>query len=379
MKKTALIAAAIMSAATMITTSCSSDDNFQSMPSAPQAEVRFQTNISAMSRAVTTASNLKKFKTTAFLKQEGTRTTFMDGVSVENIDGVWQTADKYMWPYNGTMTFYSVAPATLNTTMPSSADFDTKAPTFQFTASSDAAMQSDILYAVNADHQYTGSVASSVVNVNFRHALSQVVFKAKCENEQWQVDISDVKIHNLKSTGLYTMPLQTTSALGTENDIRGTWKLADDINTYNTGIPEPKKNIGAETVELTSSTSLPLLLLPQTTNAWDPIADAKCEKKGTYFTIRCQLRQKTAEGTQIIIWPASGDNAYVDVAVPVSVKWEEGKKYTYTFNFKDGAGFIPPSQTGGGGTVLPGNPVLNAVSFSVSVDNFTDNSDEVKL
>lgn len=380
MKKQTLFAAAIMGAAAMITTSCSSEDNFESMTTTPQAEVRFQTNITPMSRAVTTASNLNKFKTTAFLKQDDVRTTFMDAVTVENIEGVWKTTDAYVWPYNGTLSFFSVAPASLKVEMPSASDFDTKNAKFEFTAASDAAMQSDILYAVNANHQYTGSAASSVVNVNFRHALSQVVFNAKCENEKWQVDISDVKIHNLKSTGVYAMPLETTAALTSGNNVRGAWTLGDAINSYNTGIPEPKKNIGSEVVTLTSSTSLPLLLLPQTSTAWDPKNDSKCEKKGTYFTIRCQLRQKTAEGNQIIIWPASGDNAYVDVAIPVTVNWEEGKKYTYTFNFKDGAGFIPPTQTGGGDDVIPGNPVLNAISFSVAVDNFADNNgDVVKL
>lgn len=379
MKKQALLFAALMGAATMVTTSCSSEDSFESMPSTPKAEVQFTTNIQGMSRAITTGSNLNKFKTTAFLKQDGARTTFMDAVSVEKKDGVWKTADTYVWPYNGTLSFYSVAPATLPVSMPSAEEFDTNAPTFEFTAASDAAMQSDILYAVNANHQYTGSAASSVVNINFRHALSQVVFKAKCENEKWQVDISDVKIHNLKSTGVYSMPLQTTSVLTSEENVRGSWTLGNDINTYNTGIPEPKKNIGSEVVDLTTSTSLPLLLLPQTSTAWDPKADSKCEQKGSYFTIRCQLRQKTAEGTQIIIWPASGNNAYVDVAIPVSVNWEEGKKYTYTFNFKDGAGYIPPTQTGGGDDVLPGNPVLNAVSFSVSVNEFLDVADNDQI
>ncbi|MBQ0048729.1 MAG: fimbrillin family protein [Bacteroidales bacterium] len=377
MKLQSLFAAAIVGAAAIATTSCSNEEHVEGQ-SATQAEVKFKTNITAMTRSVTTGSSLKQFKTTAFLKQDNTYNTFMNTV-VSQANGEWVTADKYVWPYNGSLTFYSVAPSTLNTTMPAADDYERVAPTFTFTAASDAANQSDVLYAVNADHQFTGSLASSIVNVNFRHALSQVVFKAKCENTQWEVSISDVKVHNLKSSGVYTLPMQTTAPLTNNDDVRGSWDLADELHSYNTGLESPVKNISEDVVELTSSSSLPLLLLPQSTTAWDPKNDPKCAQKGSYFTIRCQLQQKTSDGNKIIIWPASGVNAYVDIAIPVAVNWEEGKKYTYTFNFKEGAGYIPPTQTEGGNDVVPGANVLHAVQFNVTVDDYQNTNSEIRL
>lgn len=365
--------------AAVMATSCTSEENFEQLSdNSKTAAIRFNTDV-ALSRAVITNGNLKEFTTTAYLKQGDIRTKFMDNVLVKKVDGVWSTEDTYMWPYNGTLSFFSVAPANLKVDMPAAADIDTKAPSFEFTAESDAAMQQDVLYAVNANHQYTGSDESSVVNVNLRHALAQIVFNAKCENANWRVDISDVKIHNAKSSGKYTLPLATTAALAENDNIRGNWAINSTVNTYNTGLREAKKNISKDVVELTSSSSLPLLLIPQSTVAWDPKNDSKCEKGGTYFTIRCQLRQKTAEGGEIIIWPGSGDDAYVDIAIPAAFNWEEGKKYTYTFNFKDGAGYIPPTQTGGGESVIPGKPVLSAISFNVVVDDFTDTSNDIKL
>lgn len=376
MKKIILFAAL---GAAVMATSCTSEDNLNTQISnAKQAAISFQTNV-ALSRAVTTNGNLSEFTTTAYLKQGDLRTKFMDNVLVTKKDGVWGTEDTYMWPYNGTLSFFSVAPASLKPVMPAAADIDKTAPSFNFTAESEAAMQSDVIYAVNANHQYTGSDESSVVTVNFRHALAQIVFNAKCENANWLVDISDVKIHNAKSSGKYTLPLATTSALSSDYNVRGNWALNNTVNTYNTGLRNAKQNISKEVVELTSSTSLPLLLLPQTTQAWDPKNDPKCENGGTYFAIRCQLRQKTAEGDYAIIWPKSGADAYVDIAVPVAFDWEEGKKYTYTFNFKDGAGYIPPTQTGGGESVNPGKPVLNAITFNVAVDDFTTSSSDIKL
>lgn len=376
MKKNFQMLAALAIAA-VATTSCTSEESFEQMPTESKtANIRFRTNIEGMSRAITTSSNLNEFITTAYLKQDDVCAKLMDKVSVKKTDGTWTTDDVYVWPYNGTLSFFSVAPATLNPVMPAASEIETKAPTFNFTAESDAAMQKDVIYAVNANHQYTGSEESSVVNVNFRHALAQIVFNAKCENQNWLVDISDVKVHNIKSTGTYTMPMNTTAVLGNESNVRGQWTLGNTVNTYSTGIREAKHDISTEVVELTSSTSLPLMLIPQTSAEWDPKADAKCEKGGSYFTIRCQIRQKTAEGQYAIIWPASGDDAYVDIAVPVSANWEEGKKYTYTFNFKNGAGYIPPTQTGGGEGVMPGKPVMNSISFNVAVDEFGDNTDD---
>lgn len=349
--------------------SCSSDENFESFQENPV--VQFQTDIAPMTRSVTTVSNLKDFTVSAFLKQNDLRSTFMDKVKVTNENGKWNTNGTYVWPYSGTLTFYSYSPSNLSVNMPSASSVDTTTPSFSYTAPSNSYQQSDVLYAVNANHQYTGSNASSVVNVNFRHALSQIVFSAKCENANWLIDIADVQIHNVKSTGKYTFPSATTQRLGSDasQDVRGSWTLESEVNSYNTGF-EPVVGISGNVVSLTSSDNLPLLLIPQTSTAWDPVNDPKCTKNGTYFMVRCKLKQKTNEGNYALIWPAGGQDAYGYIAVPVNIDWKEGKKYTYVFNFKDGAGYIPPTETGGGDGVVPGKDVLAKIAFDVLVDDF---------
>lgn len=349
--------------------SCSSEDAFETFQEAPV--VQFQTDIAPMTRSVTTLSNLKEFTVSAYLKQNDLRSLFMDKVKVTNEAGKWNTNGTYVWPYSGSLSFFSYSPSNLVVDMPAASSIDNSVPTFSYKAPSNSYQQSDVLYAVNTNHQYTGSNASSVVNVNFRHALSQIVFSAKCENTNWKVDIADVQIHNVKSTGKYTFPSTDTQKLTNDasKDVRGSWTLESEINSYNTGF-EPVVGITANTVSLTTSENLPLLLIPQTANAWDPTSDPKCTKNGAYFMVRCKLRQKTAEGDYALIWPAGGQDAYGYIAVPVNINWQEGKKYTYIFNFKEGAGFIPPTETGGGEGVVPGKEVLAKICFDVLVDDF---------
>lgn len=370
MKKTLVCAmASIIGVAAM--TSCSSEADFAEGAKTNDL-IQFVTDADPMTRSITTTSSLNEFTVSAFLKQDALRSLYMDKVAVTKVDGSWKTAGEYFWPYNGTMSFFSYAPSSLEVAMPGAADFDVKTPSLDYIAPSNAIDQKDVIYAVNADHKFTGSVASSVVNVNFRHALSQIVFSAKCENANWVVDIADVQIYNVKSKGSYTFPASTTLALTEEgNDVRGNWDVKADLNSYNTGF-EAITNIGSATTTLTSSTKLPLLLIPQTSNAWDPKADPKCENKGSYFMIRCKLKQKAADSDNYIrMWPKGDEEAYGYVAVPVQIDWKEGKKYTYIFNFKDGAGFIPPTETGAGEDVVPGSPTLAKITFDVVVDDFT--------
>ena len=42
---------------------------------------------------------------------------------------------------------------------------------------------------------------NGIVKFNFKHILSQVVFKAKTQYDNMQVDIDVIKIHNFKFAG----------------------------------------------------------------------------------------------------------------------------------------------------------------------------------
>lgn len=58
----------------------------------------------------------------------------------------------------------------------------------------------------------TKDTNSGKVKFTFKHILSQVVFKAKTQYDNMQVDINMIKIHNIKFSDTFTLP---TAAKGT--------------------------------------------------------------------------------------------------------------------------------------------------------------------
>ena len=54
----------------------------------------------------------------------------------------------------------------------------------------------DVMYAIAKGR--TKDMNNGVVKFNFKHILSQVVFKAKTEYDNMQVEYNMIKIHNVK-------------------------------------------------------------------------------------------------------------------------------------------------------------------------------------
>lgn len=353
--------------------SCSNDETIESA-NLRSSQITFSPSVGNMSRAVTTVNNLDQFTVNAYLNQGDAPMYYIKDLNVKKESGVWTSAQAYTWPYSGQMTFFSYSPADLSVNMPASAEVAAEAPTITYTASSNPERQKDLLYAVNvmdAAKAYAPGSNSTTVNVNFRHALSQVVFSAKNTNPGWILDISDVQIVNIKSKGVYTFPTQTTAPFSADGDVvRGSWALENVVNSYSASF-SAATSIGAEAVELTSSSDGALLVLPQTAAAWDPATDPSCQSNGCYFMVRCKIQQITPDGNALL-WPSKSTDTAAYVAIPVNIDWQEGKKYTYTFIFGDGAGFIPPTSTEGGETVIPGSTTLAKINFSVSVDDFQE-------
>lgn len=350
--------------------SCSNDEIIDSVVGQKSADIVFSPSVD-MTRAIITSNTLDQFTVNAYLNQGEVTLQYIKDLSVNKTNGAWVSAQDYTWPYSGKMTFYSYSPSGLEVTMPTAENIGTVAPTIVYTASSNPERQKDVLYAVNevnAADAY-GEASTKTVNINFRHALSQVVFNAKNTNPEWILDISDVQIANIKSRGVYTFPTTTTAPFTTDDTaIKGSWELESTLNTYTTSF-NIVENIGAEVVSLTTPTEGSLLVLPQTTSAWNPATDPNCQNEGAYFMVRCKIQQITSDGVALL-WPSKSTDTAAYVAIPVNIDWQEGKKYTYTFIFGDGAGFIPPTNTEGGDNVIPGSDTLGKISFSVSIDDF---------
>jgi hypothetical protein len=294
--------------------------------------------------------------------------TYIDNdVIVKQTDGSWlNTSGVRYWPATGDVTFFAHVNAG---TCFEGGD----APQIKdFTVPAAVADQQDLLYAVKSQAK-----GNTPVNLNFRHALSQVVFQAKNTNSNLYVEVSGVTVCNVGNTNTFTYPTADTDAnienhTGAEGTVTygdswGTWAaLAGGETDYQVAFDAVALPCASDAKSLTNTndtgkefSSNAMLLLPQTTVAWDPATETSLpDASGSYFLVNCK------------IWNVAGDAwTSTDVllhegpaAIPAAFSWQQGKKYVYTFVFGNGNGGYDPTD--------PSKPVLVPIDFEITVDDF---------
>ena len=255
-----------------------------------------------------------------------------------------------------------------------------------FTVNGSVAAQQDLIYAVKTSQSKPGEdAANTPVALNFRHALSQIVFQAKNTNANLYVEISGVDVVNVGNTNTFTFPSVDTDKNIVDHegatadypagaDGWGTWaELTGGNISYavefkpvavkggdNTAVALTTTDDSEKPGEYNANT---MLLLPQTTTAWD--AESKLgETSGSYFLVNCIIKNvKDGSGVagdeDVYLWGAA--NAPKKLAIPVAFNWEQGKKYIYTLVFGEGNGGYEPGTD---------DPVLIPITFTVNVDEF---------
>ena len=263
----------------------------------------------------------------------------MDKVLYANKGGAWSTdAGKFFWPVEGDLHFYAYAPE-----VPGAAD----APgTYEITSSSQklanfspcatAAEQKDFVYAY-AKGNLTDN-GTSGVDVDFKHALTEVSIAAKNDNSAYAVEVTGVKLGNIKSKGTFTFP-----AVGGATP--ASWDLAGSgVANYETTWTTANK-LG-KTVSSLDAKNVAFMLLPQqlTTNTK--------ASAGNYIALKVKI---TMQGGEVL----HNDWAYIGI----NTNWEMGKHYTYTLDFTSGAG-----QTEAGKMIISGKDI----KMNVHVDAWTE-------
>ena len=383
-------------------TSCSQDEVIQ----VNQDAVSFSVVADNTSRGtVETTDDIDDFMVKAFNvgDNEFNTTVFMNNMEVYRVkdNGAWSdwtyNSTKF-WPNAGAINFYSYSPADLNdksfatvtiepTIGSNGSTSNLGAQTIKYTVPTTCGEQIDVLYALN-----TGlTKADKNVGVNFRHALSQVVFNAKNIKEDLKVEIEGVRVVNVKNDGTLTWPAVATTVQtaldangdevdngsDTEGDSWGTWALESTTESFAADMLNPSATLTGVVAKTLSKTTSPLLLMPQTL-APATIVDNKMNFDGAYFAINCKI-WSVENGVETLLWPAT--DTYAEVAIPVSSPdkkvgepvWKQGRRYVYTFVFGEGAGYI------GEGQVNEGEPVLVPVTFTVTVDKFQTAKESVDM
>jgi len=204
----------------------------------------------------------------------------------------------------------------------------------------------DVMYAMAKDR--TKDMNNGVVKFNFKHILSQVVFKAKTEYDNMQVDIDMIKIHNIKFAGAFTLPATAEET--------GSWS-SSDLTFFNmfTVVKDKSITVEGNTTATDISTSSPMLNIPQKLTAWTVSGASKTKKgaddaKQCYLEISCKIRQSGA----YLLGSAS---EYKTIYVPFGDTWVAGKRHIYTLIF-------------GGGYNDQGEAVLDPIQFDAETTDW---------
>ncbi len=320
----------------------------------------------------------------------------------------WKSNITRYWPATA-VNFYAVAGTTEDITWE---NVSSSPAINDYTINSTVTLQEDLLYAYTTKtSQKAGN--SDQVTLNFRHALSQVVFYAKNEHPNLYIEISEVKVAGLTSKGSFTYPSAVTDqnnydghtgTISNPTTGLGQWNLSDESSVNNmtfsvtglSAILNPAKPITdgheASTCNLTdiaSSTtahdtknafSKAMLLLPQAWSAYGPTPATEEPAARFYFGVKCKIynvANPTWTDDNITINTTNEVLLYDAYAlIPADIEWEQGKKYIYTFVFgAESNGGVEPE--GDGGTPDIDNPVLTNINYTVTVDEFVpvDNED----
>ena len=369
-------------------------------------EIKFAIAADNDSRAATVFCNanlMPGFQVYAGYQNNGAWSTFIEEDLITVLsDGKCTQSETRYWPEKGTLDFYGLV--NLNGdgyTLESASNLDdqitwgVETPVVNdFTPNTDVTKQTDLLYAVA-----TGKSSSSApVLMNFRHALSQIEFRAKNDNPALQVFVSAVRIGQTYAKGSYTLPKLSTEdnlvdhtvdkdddyAAAHENANRGTWAVnTNEKADYYVPFNEVSVAYGT-TQDLTISTdgaqtnNNSLLLIPameagSATTAWDPASDNNTAYNGTYIAVYCKILNVAGDS-----YDANTDVAVLHegwAVIPASFKWKQGKKYIYTINFtKGGNGGYEETPVDPSKPEVPGTPtdtpVLTGIEFQVTVDDF---------
>ena len=254
--------------------------------------------------------------------------------------------------------------------------------------------QVDFIYAVATGEVKPGlrdgaqNPNAGQTTLNFRHALSQIVFTAENTNANLAVQITKVAVINVANKGICELPVTATTTnykdhtgnVGNNDDNiptpTCTWNpdnLENPGTDYEvetktclmkgvTGATDLTKSVDAD--DATRNFDKSLLLIPQTTTAATistsntPTTIKSATDKGSMIAVTCKIwnLNKAGELTDddVVLYDAV---AYI----PFAANWKAGKKYIYNLVF----------GKANGGYDDNGKDVLVPISFNITVDDFT--------
>lgn len=346
--------------------------------------IGFRTSLGKTTRAEIKLNNLNSFNVTAFPNAGGSNYFADLAVSSSDAGVTWNTASVYYWPA-GTLDFTAYAPTSISSRVSIAHGAGNQKIT-GFEPEQTVANQKDVVAAFRSGDKAT--YGASGVPMNFKHILSQIEVQAKCTNANLRVRVVGVKLANVNSKGDFAFP-QVATATSYEVPLAN-WSNLSTLNQYGVESATPttpvELNITAQNIMFGTDN---FLMIPQQLTAYEKTS----APSGAYIGVLCRMDINDGHGNYTALYPSATTTQYAFAAVGIGTEWKPGKKYVYTLEFGDGGGVVPPNQDNpnpGGGTVTPpvgpdfpsnpGDPILNnPIKFTVTVDNWTEQSENLNM
>ena len=237
----------------------------------------------------------------------------------------WPYTGPQYWPQGKKVSFFAYAPTNgVTYAAPAAAGW----PGFTYTVAAEAS-QADVAQRTSQDAtSNNGSVA-----LNFNHALSQILFSAKCANADFTAVVKTIELSGIQNAGTYTFATSATEGTA----IEGSWSGVKGAEGY-AYLTNGTAAIAKTTSDPIAGTNGALMLMPQT------LTGAKLKVVYT-VTIGSGETAQTFDVTK--------EN------VELAGTWAPGMKYTYDLTLVSDATaitIVPGVNTWTTGTTI--NPSL---------------------
>lgn len=238
-----------------------------------------------------------------------------------------------------------------------------------FTVAPEIADQVDFITAMATSSRYDIEYGAKTkgVELTFDHRLSQIEVRAKSESKTYTYKVCGVRIGRPETTGTYDFNTNT-------------WTLDKWHNTeiYTSACDTITLNADPVSIMGPSGNAM---LIPQKFYAWDPAGDPDNVARDVYLSVLVRI---TRNDNGLVMYPftdetyTNGDGSKIKrefawASIPISGTWEQGKKYIYTLDFTNGAGYVDPDDP------TPGKPVLKPIILNVSVNNWVDSDSPIDM
>lgn len=270
--------------------------------------------------------------------------------------GAWSLpTDKKLWWTDGTTAgkFTAYAPK----------DYTVSSGTLSFAVEGTIANQKDLVVAYNEGSR---NDFTSGVPLHFRHALSQIIVNASYADEADEtlypkstfptktIKVQKIRFNNLSGAGALTLPTASTAS---GESYTPAWAPTSSTTSYTSSEISGGLTLSSAPQNLLTADGA-MLLLPQTQS---PAASlASIPSTGAYLEVYVDINDGSTD-----YYPNTADT-YEWIAVPVTISWDGGYKYTYTLNFSNIAcGKVSPNATNLSGK-QKGDDVISGVPYPVN-------------